>query len=313
MTLQSPRIRDRIGLGFSRQELALIAITVVWGATFLVIHLAMRHSGPLFFVGVRFATAGVVSLAVFRSVMTGLTLRELAVGTVTGVTIFIGFSLQTLGLQTISSSESAFLTALYVPIVPLLQWLVFRRRPRLMSWVGIGLAFTGLVLLAGPTAGPLTLSRGAIATVISAFAFAAMILLIGRFAGETDSRRMTVVQLLTASILSLMVMPIVGETIPSFAWGWVAPAFGLGIASAFIQLTMNWAQRTVSATRATVIYAGEPVWGGVFGWMAGDRLPALAGVGAALIVAGVLASERKEPPRVPRGHVPIPDPSAEAG
>ena len=40
----------------SRQELALIAVTMVWGGTFLVVHLAMQHSGPLFFVGLRFVT-----------------------------------------------------------------------------------------------------------------------------------------------------------------------------------------------------------------------------------------------------------------
>ncbi|MFS9605743.1 EamA family transporter, partial [Klebsiella pneumoniae] len=50
----------------SRQELALIAVTMVWGGTFLVVHLAMQHSGPLFFVGLRFVTAGLIGLLVFR-------------------------------------------------------------------------------------------------------------------------------------------------------------------------------------------------------------------------------------------------------
>ncbi len=56
---------------------------------------------------------------------------------------------------------------------------------------------------------------------------------------------------------------------------------------------MNWAQRSVSPTRATVIYTGEPVWAGIFGRLAGERLPLLALVGAAFIVAGVLVSELK--------------------
>ena len=80
---------------------------------------------------------------------------------------------------------------------------------------------------------------------------------------------------------------------PAFSRLWAGAAIGLGLASAVIQLTMNWAQKSVSPTRATVIYAGEPVWGGIVGRLAGDRLPALALVGAALIVAGVLASEVK--------------------
>ena len=86
-------------------------------------------------------------------------------------------------------------------------------------------------------------------------------------------------------------MPVAGEAVPAFSWVWLVAALGLGAASALIQLTINWAQKTVSPVRATVIYAGEPVWGGVIGRLAGDRLPPLALLGAALIVAGVLVSE----------------------
>ena len=45
--------------------------------------------------------------------------------------------------------------------------------------------------------------------------------------------------------------------------------------------------------KSTIIYAGEPVWGGIFGRMAGDRLPGMAVIGAVLIVAGVVVSELK--------------------
>ena len=66
-----------------------------------------------------------------------------------------------------------------------------------------------------------------------------------------------------------------------------------GLASAIIQVTMNWAQRSVSPTRATVIYAGEPVWAGLVGRIAGERLPGVALLGCALIVLGVLVSEMR--------------------
>jgi drug/metabolite transporter (DMT)-like permease len=81
--------------------------------------------------------------------------------------------------------------------------------------------------------------------------------------------------------------------VPAFSWVWLASALGLGAMSALIQLAMNWAQRVVSPTRATLIYAGEPVWGGVVGRLAGDRLPAPALLGAALILLGLLVSELK--------------------
>ena len=277
----------------SRQEAVLVGITMIWGVTFLVVHKAMEVSGPFFFVGLRFMTAGTLSLLLFHRTMRELTLKELRAGSAIGIAIFLGYFLQTYGLKTITSSQSAFITALYVPIVPLLQWLILKRPPRLMSWLGIALAFTGLILLANPENSGLTLSVGETVTLISAIAIAAEIILIGMFANEVNSQRVTVVQLLVAGILSFTLMPVSSETIPPFSWTLVLSAMGLGLASAGIQLAMNWAQKSVSPTRATVIYAGEPVWAGFAGRLAGDRLPALALIGAGLIVAGVIVSELK--------------------
>ena len=276
---------------FSRHELALIGATVIWGASFLIVHHAMRSSGPLFFVGLRFWVAGGLAAALFHRHLRGLTLAELRAGAIIGGAIWLGYGLQTHGLQTVSSSQSAFISALYVPIVPLLQWLVLRRPPRLASWLGIGLAFIGLILLAGPQAQGISLSIGELTTLLSAVAIAAEIILIGHFANRVDSRRVTVVQLLVAGTLAVAAMPLAGEAVPAFSWGWLAAGLGLGVSSALIQLAMNWAQRSVSPTRATVIYAGEPVWGGIFGRIAGDRLPGLALLGGALIVLGVIVSE----------------------
>ena len=275
----------------SRQELALIAVTIVWGSTFLIVHLAMRHCGPLFFVGVRFVAAGAMSWVVFGRGLRAPNRRELVAGAAIGLSICLGYGLQTLGLKTISSSQSAFITALYVPIVPLLQLAVLRRPVHLMGWVSVVLAFIGLVLLAGPDAGRLSFSPGEVATLLGAVAIAAEVILISRFANEVDSRQVTIVQLFAAGLFSLAGMPLVGEALPGFSWIWLSAALGLGAASAVIQLTMNWAQKSISPTKATVIYAGEPVWGGVFGRLGGDRLPPLALAGAGLIVAGVVLSE----------------------
>ncbi|MBP0575891.1 EamA family transporter, partial [Mycobacterium tuberculosis] len=74
----------------------------------------MTVSGPFFFVGLRFGTAALLAALVFRRSLAGLTRRELGVGIAIAFTIYLGYGLQTVGLQTISSSESAFITALYV-------------------------------------------------------------------------------------------------------------------------------------------------------------------------------------------------------
>lgn len=132
-----------------------------------------------------------------------------------GVSIMLGYGLQTtMGLQAISSSQSAFITALYVPFVPLLQWLVLGRRPGLMP-IGICLAFIGLMLLAGPEGGNLHFSEG------------------GGHLGQRGGhrrrnrpdqplrrpgrRRVTVVQLATASLLAFLMIVPTQERIPDFS------------------------------------------------------------------------------------------------
>ncbi|WP_259766211.1 DMT family transporter, partial [Pseudomonas protegens] len=167
------------------------------------------------------------------------------------------------------------------------------KRPGLLPSIGIMLAFTGLMLLSGPNGASLDFSPGEIATLISTVAIAAEIILISSFAGQVDVRRVTVVQLAVTSLLAFaMVLP-TGEALPGFSWLLLASALGLGAASAAIQVAMNWAQKSVSPTRATLIYAGEPVWAGIVGRIAGERLPALALLGGALIVLAVIISEWK--------------------
>ena len=280
-------------MSLRRQEVALIAVTAVWGSTFLLVHWAMQHSGPWFFVGIRFLVAGLISVVIFRRALRGIRWRDIGAGVAIGVMIYLGYGLQTVGLQTIDSSTSAFITAMYIPLVPLAQWAVFRKRPPAMAFVGAGLAFLGLMLIAGPDAFALTLGSGEILTMISTLPIAAEIILISVFAGRIDLGRITIIQLLTAGVLGILTMPVVGEGLPEFSWIWVGCAVGLGAASCIIQLTMNWAQKSVSPTRATIIYAGEPVWAAAIGRIAGERLPVTALIGGALVVLGILASELK--------------------
>ncbi len=277
---------------FSRQEAALLGVTVLWGGTFFVMHAAMAHSGPLFFVGLRFVVAGLVTMLVFRRLMAGITQAEILAGSAIGASICVAYALLGQGLQSIEASKSAFLTALYVPAVPLLQWLLTGRAPHPMAWLGIGLAFIGLLLVSNPgVAAGFALGVGEAATIAGAVVIALEILLIGKYAGQVNVQRVTAIQLLVAGLCALAAMPLAGEAVPGFSWLLAGSAVGLGLVSALIHLTMNWAQQSVSPTRATLIYATDPIWAGIIGRLAGDRLPATALLGAAFIVAGILASE----------------------
>lgn len=275
-------------------QLSLILITIVWGGTFLVVQHALTASSPMFFVGCRFAAAASIMLLLSWKLLKGVTRQDVVAGAGIGLMIAIGYGSQTIGLKTISSSESAFLTALYVPMVPILQLLIFKKYPKPMMWCATVLAFVGLVLLTGNGFSSIQLNSGQVVTLFGAVAMAMEIIWIGHFAGKVNAQRVTVIQLAIASLCAFISMPVLGEThIPAFSWTLCLTAIGMGLASAMIQLTMNWAQRSVDSAQAAIIYAGEPVWAGIFGRLAGERLGVMALLGGLCVVLGVILSEMK--------------------
>ncbi|AXK38852.1 DMT family transporter [Crenobacter cavernae] len=272
-------------------DASLVGITLLWGGTFLAVQTALQWAGPFGFVAMRFGMAGLIALLVSFRVLKGLTRAELKAGVIIGGVLFFSYSLQTVGLGHIESSKSAFLTALYVPLVPVIMWCLFRRRPRRAAWLGVAIAFAGLALLADPRGLDFSFGVGEWLTLFGAAAIALEICLVGRYAAQCDPRRVTVVQLFVVSLLAFIGMGATGEAPPVAHPGLIACVVGLGLATALIQIAMNWAQKTVPATRATIIYAMEPVWAGLVGWLAGEHLTVLAVSGAALIVFSVLVSQ----------------------
>jgi drug/metabolite transporter (DMT)-like permease len=275
-------------------DIALWAVAFVWGGTFLVTRIALGAGcGPFFFVGLRFGIATLATCLILRGRMRGVTRADWIAAVAIGVPMAVGYLLQTGGLLSVSSSMSAFLTALYVPLVPLIQWIALKRAPQMMSWIGIAVAFAGLVVIANPTGASFGFGAGEWMTLASAIAFSAEIILIGRYAERIDAGRVALIDLAIVAVAGFVAMPFAREHVPILSPTILVCGIGLGIASAFIQLAMNWAQRTVSPTRATLIYASEPVFAGALGRVAGERLGATGWAGAALILAGVVVSEIK--------------------
>ncbi|MCW7541668.1 DMT family transporter [Aquabacterium sp. A7-Y] len=282
------------------REAVLVFITMIWGGTFLIVQTGLQWSGPFGFVGLRFGIAALLVAVVLRRRLAGLTRREVQAGAWIGVAAFFGYTLQTVGLQGISSSKSAFLTALYVPMVPLLQWLFLRRPPRPAALAAVVLAFVGTVLLSNPLGLDLGFGWHDALTVGCALAVAVEIVLISRYAEGCDAARLAFVQLLVVALLCAPVAWWRQEGLPEATPAFLACVLSMACASAFIQFAMNWAQQTVSATRATLIYAMEPVWAGIVGRLAGERLGPLGLIGGALIVASVVLSELRWPRRAGR-------------
>lgn len=269
----------------------LMFMTLLWGGTFLVTRTALNFIGPYAFVGLRFGVAAVVVALVVRPHPAGFQRRELVGGALVGLVLYFGYGLQAVGLKTVASGESAFLTALYVPMVPLLEFVLFRRRPGMVALAGLALAFAGLVLVSGVRFGDVSLGRGQWLTLGGAFAAAVEIVMISRSSRLTDPRRIALVQLVTVAVLSLGTEVLRGGVVVSFDWFPVLAVLGMGLVTAFIMVAQNWAQRSVPANRATLIYAMEPVWAGLIGAGFGEVFGVGQIVGGAMIIGSVVLSQ----------------------
>ncbi|HVT10695.1 MAG TPA: DMT family transporter [Fimbriimonadaceae bacterium] len=277
-------------------EWSLVFVTFIWGSTFISGQIALREIGVFGFLSVRFAIGAAVLALIGARRLRRLTAEELKAGLAIGLVLFVAYSLQALGLPRITSSKSAFITSVYVPLVPALQLLVTGRSPSIKTLLGTALSFAGLVLLSARQGMTLSFGIGEWLTLGSAVASAAQIVMIGKLARGADPVRLGVVQLSLVALLALCTMPFAQEAFPVFSGRLVGISLGMGVLATALSLaTMNWAQQTVSAARATLIYAMEPVWAGMIGIVIGEQMPPAAMAGAGLIVAGMLLSGLKMP------------------
>jgi drug/metabolite transporter (DMT)-like permease len=268
-------------------HLALVGAAFFFGTTFVVVKDAVARAEPLPFLAVRFLIGAVVvwPLAARRPTTRGAT----RAGILCGLALLAGYIFQTVGLQYLSSSVSAFITYLLVLIVPALSAAVLRRVPSSPTLVGIVLAALGLFLLNGAAT---SFGKGELLTLGCAFFFAVHILLLAEFAPRHDALRLNAVQLTVVGAGCLLPGLFTGGyDFPLSVW---LAALYTGVAASAVAFgLMVWAQRRVSPSRTALLLMLEPVFAAAVGAITGDRLGALGVTGAALILAGVLVAELK--------------------
>jgi drug/metabolite transporter (DMT)-like permease len=282
-------------VGAYRWELAMLAVTAVWGSTFVLVRDAVAQVPPFTFIAYRFLAAALLLAAIRPRLALGGpgdagSWGPLAAGAVVGLALFAGYGFQTVGLQYTTASNAGFITGLSVVLTPLLGALVLRQAPGRWPVTGACVAAVGLALLSLQR---LEVRQGDALVFGCAVAFATHILLLGRYAPRLSTYRLAVVQLGTAGLLALVWAAVAGDlVVPLSADVWVALAITSVVASAGAFLIQTRAQREVSPTRTAVIFTMEPVFAGLFGFLlAGERLSGRGWLGAGLILAGMLIAE----------------------
>ena len=270
-------------------DLALVVVTAVWGATFFMIKDALHAVPPFWFVALRFTLAGAL-LAPFAA--RGSLRADARAGVAVGLLLFLGYALQTLGLQFTSASRAGFITGLAVVFVPCAEALFFRSRPSRQTLSGVALSIVGMALLAFGASDPGQVALGDVLVLGCALAFSAHILAISRAAQRADPLRLTFIQVLTVGALSLALAGAL-ERFPSAEMIAALPAIGFTAVFATVgaYYVQARAQRFTSPTHTALIFALEPVFAAAFAFaLAGERLTQLETAGCALIVLGMLAA-----------------------
>jgi drug/metabolite transporter (DMT)-like permease len=267
-------------------QLALVLTTVIWAATFPATKLALEQVLPLSFLFLRFVVSSLVLTFVFIVArrplrLTRETLRPAAVAS---IFLFLGYVTQTVGLRYTTASNSAFITALYVVLVPL-----FLRRFDLRLWTALSFAMSGLWLLIRPST---EMNRGDLFTLACAAAFAVHIIAVEAYVHRSDVLSFSTWQLVmvTGALVGPALMegyrPWTVTVTPTLVWALLITGV---LATALAFCVQVWAQKYVPAQRVALIFALEPALAAWLAWLVlGERLDAFGWVGSALITAGVL-------------------------
>jgi drug/metabolite transporter (DMT)-like permease len=269
---------------------ALILVTALWGVTFVQVKDAVALY-PLFaFLAVRFAIATAVLVPVAAPRLRRLGPRGASAGAALGLLLAAGYALQTAGLERTTVSSTGFVTGLYVVFTPVFALALFRVRIGRAVWSGVIVSTLGLALLSGVGAGS---SLGDLLVLGGAAAYSLQIVLLERFARRYDALAFTQVEMGAAFAGFALVAVALGQVALPRGWTvWGALLVTGVFASALGFLVQTWAQRRITATRAALAFALEPVWTAVFGyWLAGDRLGAVGWAGCAVILAGIAIAE----------------------
>lgn len=278
------------GRGRAAGVAALAFSGFLFGSTFVVVQDAVERAEVLPFLAVRFLFgAAVLAPLAFRRPSSPGVARH---GVVAGVSLLVGYLLQTVGLQHTTPATSAFITYLLVVLVPVIVALRSRTLPTSNVTIGVVLAVAGLLALVG---GVNEFGRGEVLTLGCALAFAVHLLIVGEVADRHDAFRFTFWQVVTVGVICLVPGAFAGAG-PGAGYSfdgrvWLAALFcGVG-PTAIAFWGMSWGQRVVPESQAAIVLLLEPVSAAVIGSFTGDSLGPRQVLGATLILAAVLVSE----------------------
>jgi drug/metabolite transporter (DMT)-like permease len=291
-----------------RGSLLLLLGAMVWGAAFAAQRVGMDHMGPWAFNGIRMLLGGIVLSAVSAVLernqkKEGKPNKEAVpapdpkdqrrAGLLCGLLLFAASSLQQIGLVTTTAGKAGFITALYVVLVPVAGWLVFRKNPGRIIWIGVAVAVAALYLLCMPADG-FELQQGDLLMLGCAVCFTGQILSVDRFSPRVSPVRLSRDMFLICGSMGLL-LSLFTETI---TWSGIRGALPAllyaGILSGALAYTLQiLGQRDVHHPAiSSLIMCLESVFSVLGGALVlGERLSSREGIGCVIMFAAVVLAQ----------------------
>ncbi len=288
-----------------RGSLALLAGAAIWGAAFTAQRMGMDSVGPFYFTGIRMLLAALAVTPLIllsdrrrkRAGWTGKPSAEAAAnqrraGLLCGLLLFLATNLQQVGLIYTAAGKAGFLTALYVVLVPVAGWILFRKNPGRVIWLGVALALGALYLLCVP-AGGFQLEKGDLLVLGCAVCFTGQILCVDRYAPVVDGLRLSRDQFLVTGVLSLLIAVFTESISLERIRAALIPILYSGVLSGGMGYTLQIiGQRDVNPTLASLLMCMESVFAVLTGAVVlGERLTGREIWGCALMLAAVVLAQ----------------------
>lgn len=284
-------------------DLALLAVAVAWGSSYLAAKDAIPPAGVFGVLAIRFGLAVVILTLVLAPRLRGITRSEVAWGSAFGAILGVILTLETFGVTKTSAANAGLIISLTIVVTPLLDRRVGVPRLPITFHSAVAMAVTGVGLLT-QSAGFAAPSLGDVLILLAAVARSVHVIVISRASAgrNLDPARTTLVQfavtLVAFVVLSVMTERGVADVAAHLtARSWLLVLHLALTCTVFAFVVQMWAARRTSAARVSVLLGTEPLWAAAVGVVvAGDPVTIVSAAGAVLILAGTYLARTAEAP-----------------
>jgi drug/metabolite transporter (DMT)-like permease len=279
-----------------KADLTLLVISVIWGTAFVAQRVAGQMGSVYLFNGARYLLAALAVLPFVGRIGNPpykIPRAQFQWMFLAGFLLFVASAFQQVGLVYTTAGNAGFITSLYVVLVPIVLFSLWRERLRWLSVAAVGIAVAGAFLLS--TAGRFEVRAGDALELVGALFWAFHVVVLGKFASRFESISFSVGQLAVCGLLNLGVGAFVETSLP-LNWPLAGAILYTALFSLGLCYTLQiWAQRHTPPADAALILSLESVFAVLAGWwLLDERLEAIQVLGCILIFAAVLLSQFKD-------------------